>query len=124
SVGIVAALMAAGAIVLARRRGGWSFAVVVTLGLVVLVRANGPEVFSEPWNPWLGILPFFAFVLLVWAVVCDDRPALPWAVAAGSYALQCHVGYGLLVGGLGLLAVAWAVRRRWWRTIGIAAVVG
>ena len=65
-----------------------------------------------------------AFVLLVWSVVCDDRPALPWAVAAGSYALQCHVGYGLLVGGLGLVAVAWAVRRRWWQPLLIAGAVG
>ena len=123
SVGLVAAATAAGIIVVARRRGGWALAGLVTLALVVLLRSNGPEVFSEPWNPWLGVLPFAAFVLLVWAVIGDDRWALPWAAAAGSYALQCHVGYGLLVGGLGLLALVWALRRRWWRAIAVAAGV-
>ena len=123
SVGLVAAVTAAGTIALARRRGGWALAGLVTLALVVLVRSNGPEVFSEPWNPWLAILPFAAFVLLVWAVVIDDRRALAWAAAAGSYALQSHVGYALLVGGLGLVALAWAVHRRWWRTIAVAAAV-
>src|SRR5688500_17178535 len=86
SVGLVAAVTAAGAILVARRRGGWPLALLVTIALVVLVRSSGPEAFSEPWNPWLAVMPFAAFVLLVWAVVCDDRPALPWAVAAGSYA--------------------------------------
>jgi hypothetical protein len=124
SVALVALATAAGAIVVARRRGGVPLAVLATLGLVALVRSNGPAVFTEPWNPWLAILPFAAFVLLVWSVVCDDRPALPWVVAAGSYALQCHVGYALLVGGLGLVAVAWAVRRRWWRPLVIATLVG
>ena len=124
SVALVTLATAAGIIVVARRRGGLALAGLATVGLVVLIRSNGPEVFTEPWNPWLAILPFAAFVLLVWAVVCDDRPALPWAVAAGSYALQCHIGYGLLVGGLGLVAVAWAVRRRWWRPLAIAGAVG
>jgi hypothetical protein len=124
SVGLVAAAFAVATIALARRRGGWPLATVVTLGLVVLVRSNGPEVFTEPWNPWLAVLPFAAFVLLVWAVLDDDRAALPWAAAAGSYAVQCHVGYALLVGGLGLLAAAWAVRRRWWGTVALAAAVG
>ena len=124
SVALAALAAAAGVILVARRRGGPALAVIVTLGLVVLVRSNGPAVFTEPWNPWLAVLPFAAFVLLVWSVVCDDRAALPWAVLAGSYALQSHVGYALLVGGLGLVAVAWSVRRRWWRPLAVAAVVG
>jgi hypothetical protein len=124
SVALVAGVWAAVTILLARRRGGWALATIVTIGLLVLIRSNGPEVFSEPWNPWLAVLPFAAFVLLVWSVLCDDRAALPGAVVAGSYALQCHVGYALLVGGLGLLATAWAVRRRWWRPLALAGVLG
>jgi hypothetical protein len=124
SVAAVALGWAAACVAVARRRGGWPLAAITTLGLVVLVRANGPEVFTEPWNPWLAVLPFAAFVLLVWSVLCDDRAALAWAVVAGSYALQCHVGYALLVGGLGLLATAWAVRRRWWRPLAAAAAAG
>lgn len=123
SVALVAAATAAGTIWLARRRGGWPLAVSVTLGLVVLVRSNGPEVFTEPWNPWLAVFPFAAFVLLVWAVLDGDRAALPLAAAAGTYALQCHVGYALLVGGLGAVAAGWAIRQRWWRPVGIAAAV-
>jgi len=124
SVALVAAGFAAGCIWLARRRGGWPLATIVTLALVVLVRSNGPEVFTEPWNPWLAVLPFAAFVLLVWSVLDGDRAALPWAAAAGSYALQSHVGYALLVGGLGLVALAWAVRCRWWGHLAAAGLVG
>lgn len=124
SVALVAAGTAVGILVLGRRRGGWPLAVPLALALVLLVRSNGPEVFTEPWNPWFAVLPFAAFVLLVWSVLGDDRAALPWAALAGSYALQSHVGYALLVGGLGALAAGWAVRRRWWRPLAVAAVLG
>jgi hypothetical protein len=123
SVAIVAAACCVGILAVARRRGGWPLAVIAALALAVLIRSNGPEVFTEPWNPWLAVLPFAAFVLLVWSVLDDDRAALPWAIGAGSFAVQSHVGYAVLVGGLSLLAVVWAARQRWWRTIGIAAGV-
>lgn len=118
---LVAAAFAVAVLVLARRRGGWPLAVATAIGLAVFVGSNGPEVFTEPWNPWLALLPFLAFVLLVWSVLCGDRLALPLAAAAGSFAVQCHVGYALLVGGLGALAAAWALRARWWRHVAAAA---
>jgi hypothetical protein len=123
SVATVAAVTAVGILVVTRRRGGWPLAVAAAIGLLVLIRANGPAVFTEPWNPWLAVLPFALFVLLVWSVLCDDRQSLVWAAVAGTCAVQSHVGYALLVGGLGTLAAAWAVRRRWWPQLGIAAAV-
>ena len=124
SAAALAAGSAVGILAIARRRGGWALTVTAALGLAVLIRSNGPEVFTEPWNPWLAVLPFAAFVLLVWSVLCDDRPALVWAVVAGSFAVQSHIGYALMVGGLGAIAAAWALRRRWWRPLAIGALAG
>lgn len=124
SVALLAAASAVAALVVAHRRGGLALTVVTALGLAALVRSSGPEVFTEPWNPWLAVLPFALFVLLVWSVLCDDRAALVWATVAGSFAVQSHVGYALVVGGLGAGAAAWAIRRRWWGTIALAGAIG
>jgi hypothetical protein len=115
---------------LAWRRGGPVFAVVLAAGLAFVVRAGGPGVFTEPWNPWMGLLPFLVFVLCAWCLLERDLWAAPLAVAAGSYSLQAHAGYLLVVGGmLTVVAVvvvrdAWAAdRRRLLVWCGWAAVV-
>lgn len=110
-------------LVFARRRGGTALTVLAALALAVLIRSSGPEAFTEPWNPWLAVLPFFAFLLLVWSVWCDDRAALPWAFGVGTFAVQCHVGYAALVGVLGLGAVLWAIRRQWWVPLAVGAAI-
>ncbi|MBA2282111.1 MAG: hypothetical protein H0W25_12910 [Acidimicrobiia bacterium] len=122
-VAVVAAVTVVGTLLLARRRGGDALLVVVAVALAALVRANGPEVFVDPWNPWLPVLPFLAFMLLVWSVLEDDRWALPWVLAVGTHCVQSHVGYAPLVGALGVLAAAWAVRRRWWSALALSGAV-
>ena len=62
SVHVVSAFAA---IWLARRRYGWSVAVLVAFVIVLFVRSAGPDLIVEPWNPWLALLPFLVFVLLV-----------------------------------------------------------
>lgn len=103
----------AAAIWLARRRYGWSVAVLVAFVIVLFVRSAGPDLIVEPWNPWLALLPFLVFVLLVDEIV--RRPvSWRWVVAAvvvGSHCVQCHAGYALIVG-VGLLAVAIVLIRR------------
>lgn len=111
SVHVVSALAA---IWLARRRYGWSVAVVVSFVVVAVVRSGGPDPIVEPWNPWLAVLPFLVFVLIVDEIV--HRPvSWRWTVAAvvvGSHCVQCHAGYALIVGS-GLLAVlVVSIRRR------------
>lgn len=110
SVHVVSAFAA---IWLARRRYGWSVAVLVAFVIVLFVRSAGPDLIVEPWNPWLALLPFLVFVLLVDEIV--RRPvSWRWIVAAvviGSHCVQCHAGYALVVGA-GLLAVTIVLIRR------------
>jgi hypothetical protein len=101
----------AGILVVAWRRGGAALLWSVVPVLAVLVRASGPAFFTEPWNPWVAVLPFMLFVLLVWGAADDDLVLIPFAVAVGMHCVQSHIGYALLVGGLlGGLAVWLGVR--------------
>ena len=114
SVATVHLVTLAIALWLAWRRGGPVFVVVLAGCLAVVVRAGGPHVFTEPWNPWMGLLPFLVFVLALWCVLERDLWALPVAVLAGSYSVQAHAGYLLIVVGM-LVAVTAVVVREFWR---------
>jgi hypothetical protein len=114
-------------ILLARRRGGWTFAGVSALSVLAVVRSSGTDFMIEPWNPWLALLPFAAFVFLVLEVLVpspsDDVSAairagrldsmfLACAVAVGSHCVQSHAGYALLVvPPIGVMLVALTIRR-------------
>jgi hypothetical protein len=104
SVVLVHLVAIALALWLAARRGGAVFAVALGAALAIVVRAGGPDMLTEPWNPWMGLLPFLALVLAVWSVLDGERWAIVLAVAAGSYCIQAHVGYVIVV--TGLLALA------------------
>lgn len=130
---VVNAACFAGAILLARRRGGIGLAAVVALGCLALVRALGPVTMAEVWNPWIGLVPLVLLVFLVWSVLDGDRRLLPVAVLVGSFTLQGHLS--LLFPSLALLAVAvlggWVVplvRRRpvpgGWRPVLLSVPVG
>jgi len=99
-------------ILLARRRGGWTFAGLCSLAILAVVRSSGTDFMIEPWNPWLALLPFAVFVFLIIELlvpsrsteqsesVRDDRLDSVWlalAVAVGSHCVQSHAGYVLLV---------------------------
>ena len=94
-----------------RRRGGNLLVAVVLLALAVTVRSYHADALSQPWNPYMALLPFFCFLVVVWGVLCDDLAMLPLAVFVGTYCIQCHVGYLAIVGGLLALAVGWQVVR-------------
>jgi hypothetical protein len=114
SVATVHLVTLAIALWLAWRRGGPVFVVVLAGCLAVVVRAGGPHVFTEPWNPWMGLLPFLVFVLALWCLLEGDLWAAPVAVLAGSYSVQAHAGYLLIVVGM-LVAVTAVVIREFWR---------
>lgn len=89
--------------------GGLLTAVVAT----VLVHSMGPAVFIEPWNPWGGVFAFFAFIALCWGIVCGRHSWLPAAAFCGFFAVQCHIGYAMLVGtALAAMVVYLAVQWR------------
>lgn len=111
-----------GALWLAKRRGDWALAVPVGVVALLVIRSSGPDFMIEPWNPWLAVLPFMVFVLLVLDVVAPVIPdtrrrviALVAATVVGSHCVQCHAGYLVLVAGALTLAVVIFVRELGWR---------
>jgi hypothetical protein len=100
-----------------RRGGAVVGAVAVAVG-ALLAWSMGSEVLFEPWQPHILLLPFLCFVTLVWAVACGDLVALPWAVGVGSFVVQTHLSYAILVpllgvwGIVGMALVLRGIRRR------------
>lgn len=102
------------AVVVARRVQGWLVGLALAVVGAVLLRSYGAVALTQPWNPYVPLLPFLVFVVACWAVACRRWALLPLAVAAGSFCVQCHVGYapaavvGLVAAvGLGLLPERW-----------------
>jgi hypothetical protein len=116
-----------GVAVVARRRGGIALLLWTGLLVTALVHSLGPSVLLDPWNPWAGVLPFLLFVMLAWSVMCGDLACLPWAVGVGSFVVQTHVGFGLLVVGLLIVALVVAAlgpsRGRLGRWVAVSGVV-
>ncbi|UDY36464.1 hypothetical protein [Dermatobacter hominis] len=132
AVGSVAAAWAAASVVLVARRAGAVVAGLLAAVLLVFLGGLGPVVLSQPWNPWMGILPFAFLVLAVWDVVADHPWSLVGVVLAGSVCVQTHFSYVPVTAAMGLLAVGavvvHGVRTRGWRPaaapVAVAAGVG
>jgi hypothetical protein len=101
---VLNSLAVVGALLIARRTGGLPLVVLVGGALLTLTWALGPSLLADPWNPWVAVLPFFTFVLLAWDLADGEVRALPWLVGLGTFLVQAHLGYVLLVLGLGLAA--------------------
>lgn len=97
---VVGAYAAAAALV--RRTQGWAAALAVAVVGAVLMRSYGAVALTQPWNPYVPLLPFLLFVVAAWAVSSGRWSMLPVAVAVGSFCVQCHVGYApAVVAGVG-----------------------
>lgn len=103
--GVINAASILGSVALVLRRGGRARAATAALALAVAVHAAGAGQLVDIWNPTIALFPFFLFLFLVWSVLCGDRWLLPAAAAVGSFSVQAHIGYALVVAGL-LLAAA------------------
>ena len=90
---------------------GRAGATVALAGCALLVWSMGSEVLYRPWGPYAVVLPFLLFLVAVWCSLAGDRVALVVVVVAGSYCLQTHLSYALLVPGLVLLAAGWTIAR-------------
>lgn len=126
--------------VFARRLGGDRLVAVAMVAPAALVWTMGSELLFDPWQPHSLLLPFLAFVVLCVALASGDAIALPWAVGVGSYIVQTHLSYAVLVPGLLLVGSIWgivelrrrpsppsapdALQRRLGRTVVIAVAVG
>lgn len=104
-------LIAIGAVLwIARRRGGSGLLLGMAAVVAVLMRFYGPELLTQPWNPYLPVAWWLLFIVAVWSILCDDFAMLPVAVFAGNFCIQTHISYVGLVLGLGALAAASVVR--------------
>lgn len=99
-------------VAVARRQGGARLALAVTAVVVALELGFGPATLIDPWNPYLAVFWWLAFVLAIWAVVDGDLPMLPVVVLAGSVCVQNHLEYLGLVACLGALALAATARHQ------------
>ena len=102
---------------MARRIGGTALLVLAMAGILVLQRSFGGDIFTSPWNPYLALMPFTAFIFSTWATLVDRRSAaLPWAVLTGSVAVQAQAAYApgvaILLGIAGIAAIVRAVHDR------------
>lgn len=110
-----AAIVGAG--LLARRRGGPVFGAVAMAFVATLCWTLGSELLFDPWSQNAPIFPFLVFLFGVWSVADGDIGVLWVPVVAGSFAVQTHLSYVLLVPGLLALAlVAWGAG--FWRARG------
>lgn len=90
---------------LARRRGGAPMVLAVATLLSLVLWRYGPSLLTQPWNPYLPVLPWLVVLLATWSIL--DRDPVAWLpfVVFGSLAAQTHIPYVGLVGGLGALAL-------------------
>jgi hypothetical protein len=128
AVGAAALNIAAlwGSALAARRVGGDVAALATALAAAVLAWTMGSEVLFDAWQPNILVLPFFAFLVLVWAVFAGHGTALPWAVAVGSLCVQAHLSYLFVVPallGAGVVALWLDSRAALWRRHGRALLL-
>jgi hypothetical protein len=100
------------AIIAAARQAGRGGAVATTVGLLLLVWSAGNQVIIEPYNPTAAMVPYFAVLILAWAVVNGDRWALPWLVGWGSLCAQANIAYVLTTLPIVVGAIAFYLWRR------------
>lgn len=116
AVGVVCLNVAAiiGIAVFAYRRGGARLGTLSMAAVAVLCWSMGSELLFEPWQPHSLLLPFLFFLVLVWSVTCGDLVALPLVAFVGSFVLETHLTYSVLVPALfafGIVVAALGLRR-------------
>jgi hypothetical protein len=102
-----------GIAVVARRVAGPQAVLVAMAAAAGLGWAMGSELLFDPWQPNSLLFPVLCFAVMVWALTCGDLAVLPWAVGVGSFIVQTHLGYALLVPALGAWGVGVAGVRLW-----------
>jgi hypothetical protein len=112
ATGLVNAAAVAGTVALAWRRGGVPLLLGAGAAMGLLTHSIGPALLRDPWNPYVTVLPLALFAMLAWSAVEGDRWSWPALVGVGSFLVQSHVGYAVMVGAVGAAAVGIAWRRR------------
>ena len=88
---LVSFACAAAAVVLVARTAGEATALVGGVFLAILCFGWGDHLI-DPWNPYIAVLPFAAFLIAAWLASAGNRAAARVACVTGSVAAQSHLG--------------------------------
>src|SRR5947209_18536613 len=109
TMGLVNAAALAGAVLLARRRGGVPLMLAAAIALALMCRSLPAETFHDIWNPSVGVIPLTLLFFVGWSLACGDYRLLPLAILLASFAAQAELTFvlpaaaALVVGVVGLL---------------------
>jgi len=110
----------------AGRAGGERAVLVVTLLSAGLSWSMGSELLFDAWQPHAMLLPFWAFLVVVWALATGAWTMLPFAVGVASLIVQTHLSFVYVVAIVGLAGMTGAVaadRASWRRAAVVSAAV-
>jgi hypothetical protein len=107
----------AGAVALARRRGGTWLMLAAAIGIALMCRSLVSNNFYDTWNPSAGLFPLLGLIFVSWSLACGEYRLLPLAVLLVSFLVQCEDGFiapavGAFLVGLVGLAIWWLGQRR------------
>lgn len=100
----------AAAVALAGLRLRFRGMLVLAAVLLALFAGFGLDALSQPWNPWMALYPFIALLIATWVSLLGVRWAPVVAVVAGSFSVQSHIGYVVVVIPLILISLVGAAR--------------
>jgi hypothetical protein len=95
-----AAVRIAGIVTTARlawTRGGVALCLLVVGAITAAQVALEPGSLVVPWNIFAALAFLPVFLLLAWSIVLGEVRRLPWLVVVGTFLVQTHIGYGLLL---------------------------
>jgi hypothetical protein len=106
TAGLVNIASIMGAVALARRRGGLLLMFATAAAIPVMLLSIPSHAYSDPWNPWVPLMPFLLLIFLTWSLACGEVRLLPVAVLVASFVAQTHLAF--LLPAVGVMAVGLA----------------
>ncbi len=93
---VVAVVVLAAVMAVARRLGGTTLRLGMIAVAFVLVQGYGLGVLTQPWNPYFPLLFWLLTFVATWAVLAGDDGVLWLVVVAGCVCAQTHISYLIL----------------------------
>ena len=78
-------------------RGGLALCLLLVGATMGAQVALSPGALVSPWNIFAALAFFPVFLLLAWSIVLGEIRRLPWLAVVGTFLVQTHIGYGLLL---------------------------